>query len=263
MNFKQVSEAELHAYADRQLSEERTAEVEEWLISHPEDRRSVDVWCAQNMAILAQYGDDVSLDIPPRLKIDNIRCRPYARYRVAAAMLLFIVGGAVGWLSHSAFRSGENSVWTLTEPAIVAHRVYSVEAQHPVEIDGRQKQQLVRWLSTRLNYPLRVPDLSHEGFHLMGGRLLPAVSKGAAAQFMFGNGSGSDSRITLYCVRSPADKDIAFRYEKDNGVSAFYWWSEGISYAVIGKIQRSDLLQITTSIYKQLSAQPHENNTVL
>ncbi len=259
----EVTETELHAYVDHQLSKERMEEVRRWLASHPEESGRVAAWLAQNKAITAQFNDESYYDIHSRLDVRKMQRENQNRYRAAAAVALFILGGFTGWFSHQFTINQEKLVLAITLPAIAAHNVYAVEANHPVEVDGTQEQHLVGWLSKRLDYPLRVPDLTEQGFHLMGGRLLPATAKGAAAQFMFGNGEGPETRVTLYCARSPANEETAFRYQRDNGVSAYYWFDQGISYAVIGKIEKEDLQKISTSIHRQVSMSTREKRTIL
>jgi len=263
MNQNEVSETDLHAYVDCQLPPERMEEIKRWLASHPEENRRVAAWQAQNEAITAQFDDERYSDIHPRLDVQKIKRENINRYRSAAAVALFILGGFMGWFGHRFTTSQERLVLAITLPAMAAHKIYSVETNHPVEVDGTQAQHLVGWLSKRLDYPLRVPDLTEQGFHLMGGRLLPASKKGAAAQFMFGNGEGPETRVTLYCARSPANEETAFRYQKDNGVSAYYWFDQGISYAVIGKIEKEDLQEISTSIHRQVSMSTRANGTIL
>ena len=46
-----VSEAELHAFVDGQLSEERSLAVAVWLAEHPRDGLRVDGWRAQTDSI--------------------------------------------------------------------------------------------------------------------------------------------------------------------------------------------------------------------
>jgi anti-sigma factor RsiW len=263
MKQEEVTEIELHAYVDHQLSKERMEEVKHWLASHLEESRRVAAWKAQNKAITARFNEERYGEAHTRFDVRKIREESQNHYRAVAAVTLFILGGLTGWVGHRFTTSQDRLVLAITPPAMAAHRVYTVEANHPVEVDATQEQYLVGWLSKRLDYPLRVPDLSEQGFHLMGGRLLPATTKGAAAQFMFGNGEGPETRVTLYCARSPTNKETAFRYAKDNGVSAYYWFDRGISYAVIGRIEKDDLQKISTSIHQQISTSTREAETVL
>ena len=57
----------------------------------------------------------------------------------------------------------------ITADAIAAHRTFSVEVRHPVEVDAGQEAHLVQWLSKRLGRSLVVPDLAAAGFQLMAG----------------------------------------------------------------------------------------------
>lgn len=78
-----------------------------------------------------------------------------------------------------------------------------------------QEQHLARWLSKRLDLPVRLYDLRPQGFELVGGRLLPD-SSGPSAQRMYQNGNGQ--RITLYLRRWPASRTIlALRAEASPG----------------------------------------------
>ena len=263
MKQEEVTEIELHAYVDHRLSKERMEEVKHWLASHLEESRRVATWKAQNKAITVRFNEERYGEAHTRFDVRKIREESQKHYRAVAAVTMFILGGLTGWVGHRFTTSQDRLVLAIMPPAMAAHRVYTVEAIHPVEVDATQEQYLVGWLSKRLDYPLRVPDLSEQGFHLMGGRLLPATTKGAAAQFMFGNGEGPETRVTLYCARSPTNKETAFRYAKDNGVSAYYWYDRGISYAVIGRIEKDDLQKISTSIHQQISTSTREAKTVL
>jgi anti-sigma factor RsiW len=115
----------------------------------------------------------------------------------------------------------------------------------------------VQWLSKRLGKPLKVPDLTAQGFELIGGRLLPGDT-GARAQFMFQNAAGG--RVTLYLgtLEAPektgalSSKETAFRYEPQAGVPSFYWVDQGFGYALAGQLPRDALMKLAQAVYKQL-----------
>ena len=92
--------------------------------------------------------------------------------------------------------------------AALAHSVYTPEVRHPVEVSVRegdlaqqkaQEEHLARWLTKRLAMPVKLVDLSAQGYILVGGRLLPDANK-PSAQFMYENAQGK--RVTLY-LRKP------------------------------------------------------------
>ncbi len=62
--------------------------------------------------------------------------------------------------------------------ATVAHAVYAPEKRHPVEVAAAEQQHLLQWLSKRLDRPLRLPDLSAQGY--TSGRRPPAAGQPGA-----------------------------------------------------------------------------------
>ena len=73
--------------------------------------------------------------------------------------------------------------------------------RHPVVVPGDERQHMTQWLTKRLGYQQRVPDLSAIGLKLVGARLLPGPT-GAAAFYMYEGANGE--RYTLYCSKVPA-----------------------------------------------------------
>ena len=255
-----VEEDELQARVDGRLPPERSAEVNAYLAANSEEQARLSRYVAQKQMLSAAFADEPAGPIPGRLRVARLleeqRRRRYRRFaQIAAAVALVAVGAAGGWAARysvPAFFASSNSALadarTITADAISAHRVFSVEVRHPVEVDVGQEAHLVQWLSKRLGRPLVVPDLSAAGFHLMGGRLLPAEDS-PAAQFMYENGK---ERLTLY-LRSGIGGETAFRYSEENGIGAFYWSDEGFGYALAAKADRNLLLRLAEIIFQQTS----------
>ena len=114
----------------------------------------------------------------------------------------------------------------------------------------------MQWLSRRLDRPLKVPDLSSQGYTLVGGRLLPGET-GARAQFMFEDAAGE--RVTLYvgtldarAAGRPAAAETAFRFASEGPVPSFYWVDQGFGYALAGRLGRPELLSLSETVYRQL-----------
>jgi len=94
------------------------------------------------------------------------------------------------------------------------------------------------------------PDLTAQGFQLVGGRLLPAAS-GPAAQFMYENADGD--RLTLYVERNRSGGETAFRFVAQDEISAFYWKDGPLAYALIGRADREQLLGLANATYQQIN----------
>ncbi|CAN5349513.1 hypothetical protein BH11PSE9_BH11PSE9_21980 [soil metagenome] len=229
--------------------------------------------------------------------------RPSARvpssstgWRWAAALAVFALGGAVGaalmWrlqpapsaaLARAATDAQAPGAWT--QRAVIAHSVYVPEVRHPVEVDvvGKtpeesraQEQHLSRWLTKRLDVPVKLFDLHAQGFELVGGRLLPDAS-GPSAQLMYqaitpvaADGvvaasagpaaAPKPARVTVYLRKPDSSMPAAFRFEQQGDLGMFYW-VEGQSphggptgYALVGALPRAKLLTLAEAIYQQGAA---------
>ena len=222
-------------------------------------------WDAQRAALRQLHREVLDEPIPPALlaaasQADR-RFARQARWGGLAAAVLVAFGA--GWLSNVQWSSADGARQLARAPvarefvhaASVAHAVYAPEKRHPVEVAAAEEQHLVQWLSRRLDKPLKTPDLSAEGYTLVGGRLLPGDT-GARAQFMFEDRAGQ--RVTLYLgeLKMPAEStqagESAFRFSSDGPVPSFYWVDRGFGYDLAGKLPRDALLRLATLVYRQL-----------
>lgn len=225
-------------------------------------------WRAQRDALRRLHGEVLDEPIPPSLlaAAEMVAARQdqharWIRWSGIAAGLLVAFGA--GWLGSLEWTTQRQALLAKAPPArefvhaaAVAHRVYTPETRHPVEVAAAEQQHLVQWLSKRLDKPLKVPDLSAQGYALVGGRLLPG-SPGARAQFMFERGDGE--RLTLYigsveaaAAQPPQPGETAFRYSAEGPVSSFYWVDQGFGYALTGNLPREVLLSLAGAVYRQL-----------
>jgi len=249
-----VTEDELHAYVDGELPSDRREAVAAWLADHPDEAALVAAWRAQAESIRARYGAIAQEPVPQRLKLDQVMHNDSASRRswmalaAAAAIAAFIVGGAAGWMAHGASAAAPTSLGNITADALEAHQLYVVEVRHPVEVPGNERTHMTKWLSKRLGYEQRVPDLDGIGLKLVGGRLLPGPT-GAAAFYMYESGSGE--RFTLYCSKLSAP-ETALRFESGQRFATFTWVDDDVGYVVSGPNGRDRLEQVTKRIYEQV-----------
>jgi anti-sigma factor RsiW len=245
-----VTQDELHAYVDGEIQADRRGAVEAWLASHPEDAVRVAEWRAQADAIRARYGAIASEPVPARFDLSALSrgTRSWRAAAVAAVLVAFLAGGVVGWMAHGASAAAPSRFDIFTTQALDAHKVYVVEVRHPVEVTGAERPHLVQWLSKRLDYELRVPQLEPSGLKLVGGRLLPGPF-GPAAFFMYEGASGE--RFTIYYARTDTPP-TAMRYRAADRLAAFYWVDQGVAYVVSGGADRERLLQVAQAAYDQI-----------
>ncbi len=265
MNDKitEIQEADLHAYVDKQLAEDKLQAVEAFIKENPEIDKKVAQWQQQNEAINAFFTKDDFTTIPEKLTLDHLKTsqstqrtsinntqnRPWY-YSLAASLLLMTISAMAGWtaksLSHASRPNGVNFV----NSAISAYQVFSVEKQHPVEISADKQNHLVAWLSKRIGHPLQLPDLQKFNYKLLGGRLLSMQKGRPAAQFMFENKQGK--RLTLLVSKNPSYHDLGFNMKKDNKINTFYWMDSNVAYSITGEINIDKLRQLSKVVYQQL-----------
>jgi anti-sigma factor RsiW len=249
-----VTEAELHAYVDGELPADRREAVAAWLAAHPNEAATVAAWRAQAEAIRARFGAVADEPVPARLRLDAVMrngtggMRRLVAFAAAAAVVAFVVGGAAGWMARGASAAAPSSAGDFTADALEAHKLYVVEVRHPVEVPGAERAHMTQWLTKRLGYDQRIPDLSAIGLKLVGGRLLPGPT-GAAAFYMYEGPSGE--RYTLYCSKVMTS-DSALRFDADKSFAAFYWVDDKVGYAVSGPDDREKLEKVTKAIYEQM-----------
>ncbi len=211
-----------------------------------EDRK----YAEQTALIKRRFDPLMTEPIPARMYLKSPPWIDYAR-----AAVVFGAGIAIG-LAMPDFKQSPPPGGMATQlpiRAARAHVVYSPEVRHPVEVDAKEHDHLVKWLSKRLDYPLKVPALSGEGFELLGGRLLPGGEGQPVAQFMYQDAGGK--RLTLYVSRSKkGDAVTAFRFAREGNVSVFYWIDDDCGYALSGEVDKPTLARVASAVYKQLQS---------
>lgn len=246
-----ITDADLHAYIDGQLSEPRRLQVEAWLKAHPDKLRELNEYQIVDRELHDLLDPIVDERVPAELRIAP---RKRLFNRIAAAIGFMSVGSLFGWQANTLFiaENHEQQIQHhLMRPANFAHVVYTAEKRHPVEVSAEKEQHLINWLSKRLYTKIKAPDLAQYGYALMGGRLLPSTNR-MAAQFMYQSVKGK--RITLYVRRIKSlNADSMFQFASSGGVKTFYWIDGELGYALSGELERKELMAMANSTYQQLT----------
>ncbi len=254
-----LTEDDLHAYADGQLSPERAAQVGDALEREPALAARLTDIRQQNARLRAALdpwlGETLPRELfdaakPSRSWRDRRVRRAWPVIVLAAAASLF-VGIGLGWQLRNEMLEQAGTPVTFPRQAALTHALYAGDANRPVEIWANDEERMVRWLSKRLSFPLRAPNLNDVGFALVGGRLVAGNEK-PGALFMYEN--ADKQRISLL-VRKDDERtrETAFRYAYEDGVGVFYWIDDACGYALSGKLERAQLLSIARLVYRQLA----------
>lgn len=268
-----VTEDEIHAMVDGQLSSDALAALQERLALDPQAQATLERWERQRDALRGLHQSVLADALPTTLvraaqqtAASQQEMDQWWRWggRAAGVMLAF----GIGWISNTTWQAARQDqdatmatlVNSKTTPefareASIAHAVFSPEVRHPVEVAAADQAHLVQWLSKRLGKQLKIPTLTAQGYELVGGRLLPG-DLGARAQFMFQNSAGV--RLTLYlgavdkAAESTVAGETAFRFAQEGAVPSFYWVDQGFGYALAGQVARQDLMKLAETVYRQL-----------
>jgi anti-sigma factor RsiW len=267
-----LTDDELHALVDGQGAFDELAALRLRLAHDPDAQARLAQWQHQREALQRLHTQVLAEAVPPTLlkaahgdSLVRPTDHPWWRYGGMAAGVVMAFGA--GWLANANWqelggREATAPSMASIQPerefvrqAVLAHAVYAPEIRHPVEVSAQEQTHLVQWLSKRLDKPLKVPDLTTQGFNLVGGRLLPGEA-GARAQFMYQDVAGQ--RVTLYlgamdkAAAGVSGKESGFRFESEAAVPSFYWVDQGFGYALAGQLPRASLMQLALEIYRQL-----------
>ncbi len=261
-----ITEAELHAFVDGQLTPERQCEIEAALAQRPEEALRVQGYREHKLELRALFDPVLDENLPQRvLRAARPRAAWYSQ-RWVAGMAIALISGASGWGLRGALPLASPTSTLATagfaQRAAVAHAVYTPEQRRPVEVDAAHEDQLITWLSKRMGAPMKPPHLQALGYALEGGRLLPG-GQGPVAQFMYRDATGQ--RLTLYVSNEIGDQSLsanaahgghgetAFRFAREGRLNVFYWVEGRFGYAISAEADRGALTDLSSEVYRQLT----------
>jgi len=109
----------------------------------------------QNNLLRRQFDPVLTEPIPARMYLKRPPWLDYARAAVFIAVGLGI-GLSIPWMRPTP-QASAIAITPLPVRAARAHLVYSPEVRHPVEVEAKEQEHLVKWLSKRLDLQLKVP----------------------------------------------------------------------------------------------------------
>lgn len=256
---RDFSERDIHMALDGELPSDERAAYEAWLDANPEMKAKSARFTADRTALQAAFAGVLDEPVPARLRKVVLGEAPVKvavpRTRwwlAAAAAVLVVAGGLGGYLAGIAGIGQENPAEDrLAEQAIAAHVVFAAEKRHAVEVPASDKDHLETWLSNRVGLKLVAPDLTANGFQLVGGRLLPA-GESKAAMLLYEDDKGQ--RISLFVTAQSAENAKGTYASAQDGPRAVYWLDKGYGCAVVGSLPREQLAIVAKSAYGQLLA---------
>ena len=119
---------------------------------------------------------------------------------------------------------------------VVSAHLRSLQAQHLTDVQTGDRQAVTPWFSERLGVAPPVPDLSSQGFNLIGGRIDYVLGKAVAAIVY----RRSDHVINLFIAQGAGVEQSA-RVETMRGLSVDLWSEKGLNLCAVGDLSAEEI----------------------
>jgi anti-sigma factor RsiW len=252
-----LADDKIQDYVDGRLSEHDRAIVAAYLLAHPEVAAEVELLRRQDEALRGIGHEILEEPVPERLRqvlhqpkvvsLESRRRRPPSFLEAAAAILLFCVGGALGWFANDTLTppSPSKDARTLSD-AVSAYAFYGGQQGFPIEFPPDRSDELASWISRSFSKEFAPPDLEDLGYSYLGGRLLPGGTSKIGA-FMFQNGDGQQVVVFFWPTTTPPQDVI--NVSRQNDLETHFWFGDGFGFAVVGAGSTGDIEQVAKAVF--------------
>jgi anti-sigma factor RsiW len=161
-----------------------------------------------------------------------------APYRLRTLFKGFAFGSALSaaaaaLLMIAVIRSDQDQV--IVSDVVSAH-LRSLQGNHLTDVQTGDPQGVKPWFGDRLGVAPPVPDLTAQGFNLIGGRIDYVLGKAVAAIVY----RHSDHVINLF-VAQGAGAEQSARVETVQGFNVALWSDKGLNLCVVGDVSAEEL----------------------
>jgi len=140
---------------------------------------------------------------------------------------------AAALLMIAVIRSDQDQV--IVSDVVSAH-LRSLQADHLTDVQTSERKGVEPWFSARLGAAPPVPDLTQQGFNLIGGRIDYVLGKAVAAIVYRRN----DHVINVF-VAQGAPAEQAARVQTMQGFNVALWSEKGLNLCVVGDVSAEEL----------------------
>jgi anti-sigma factor RsiW len=245
--FETVENWALHAFADGELQGEEKKVVEKLVAENDEARKVVANIQHQKSELHKAFDHVLDEPVPAALlsaanQKSAPRLLPYLA-AICAAMLLMI-GGSIGWFANQ--QTNTQQVESLPARALNSYLVYAPEMKHAVEVAGSDAGHLDAWLSKRIGVKFAIPDLTENGYTLVGGRLLAEGDK-PAGLLMYED--AKKQRLAVYVAANNKHTSVGMKIEYRGNLISCYWVEPDLVYALAGEQPVAEMLALAQAAH--------------
>jgi len=156
---------------------------------------------------------------------------PWNWLALAAAILLAAI---IGWNLPRLQRPGADQ---LLATQLIASHVRSLMANHLTDVASSDQHTVKPWLDTKLDFAPAVPDLSSEGFPLLGGRLDYLDNRPVAALIY----QRRKHFINLFVWPAESNASKATKAISRQGYQLLHWVDSDFNYWAVSDVNANDL----------------------
>lgn len=246
----------IHDYIDGRLGDRDRAAVAAYLIARPKAAAEVEALRRQS-EILRGIGQGI-LDepVPPRLLEPLQRSIPakaprrpghdFAYLEAAAAVLLLVTGGALGWQANDGLHPRPSAEDGLLADMAGAHAFYG-ERGYPIYFAPERATELSSWIDRWFERDVPPPDLRDLGYTYRGGRLIPAAGT-RVGLFQYEHPEDPELTVFFWSTAAPPREAGATRPEEEE-VAARFWSGDGLSFAVVSERANPDFETAADAVF--------------
>ncbi len=256
MTRREYTVRDIHMALDGELPAEEREGFEIWLAANPDMKALSARFATDAKRLQETFAGILNEPVPDRLTGLVTGGAPRGmswlpNWRTAAAAAVIFAAGAAGgyFVATEGLLNRAQDENQLAENAIGAFVTYAADRAHTVEVDGSDKSYLENWLSKRTGLKLVAPDLTAEGFELLGGRILPAEQR-TAALLVYKDQAGS--QVSIYVTAEGEAKTKGTYTQGAGGPTAIYWLDKDYGCAIVGSLPEEQLNKVARSAWRQL-----------
>jgi anti-sigma factor RsiW len=244
-------------YIDGRLEERDQAAVAAYLLVHPKAASKVEMLRRQNEALKGIGREILDEPVPARLR-DMLRQQAEASFsgrprlrlssflHAVAGVMLFSLGGAIGWFLHDSLTPRLGPQDLIASNAADVYTFYGGENDYPVDFPPDRTADLVSWIDRSFDRKISPPDLASLSYEYRGGHLLP-ISGASIGFFQFEDPEGARLAVVFWSGDQPPTK--LDRIGRQENVAARYWLGDGFSFAVMSDGDNPDLDSVAEAVF--------------
>jgi anti-sigma factor RsiW len=252
------TDEQIQDYIDGRLNERDRAAVAAYLLAHPRVAAEVEAVRRQSEALQALGHEILDEPVPehlrrilrqppahsaagPRPETRRATHRPIRRMPsfldIAAGILLFCAGGAIGWFAHGAVRPLPSLADMLLADMSHAYAFY-VSPDYPVTFPPHRAEEFVTWIGRSFEREVQPPDLAKLGYSYRGGRLIPSAGT-RIGLFQFAR--GQNAKLAVFFWNTAAPPGVVRALNDRDSIAVRFWNTNGLRFAVISDKANHDL----------------------